>query len=63
MKNQILAAGVAAVLGFGSVAPGMAQAASNDELAQIRSLLERTLDERFEGEVPRADQRVETSGD
>jgi hypothetical protein len=39
VKNQLLAAAVAAALGFGCVAPGMAQAASNDELAQIRSQL------------------------
>jgi uncharacterized protein (UPF0335 family) len=39
VKNQLVAAAVAAALGFGCVAPGIAQAASNDELAQIRSQL------------------------
>lgn len=39
MKNQLLAAAVAAALGFGCAAPGLARAASNDELAQIRSQL------------------------
>ena len=40
MKNQLLAAGIAVALGFGCVAPAMAQDASSEELAQIRSQLQ-----------------------
>jgi hypothetical protein len=44
VKNQLLAAATAAALGLGSLAPGMAQAASNDELAQIRSQLQALIE-------------------
>lgn len=44
MKNQLLAAAVAAVLGVGSMVPGLAQAASNEELAQIRSQLQSLIE-------------------
>ncbi len=52
MKNQLLAVGIAAALGFGSLAPGMARAASNDELAQIRSQLQSLIErvDRLEAE-------------
>lgn len=52
MKNQLLAAGVAVALGFGSVAPGMAQADSSEELAQIRSQLQSLVErvDRLEAE-------------
>ena len=52
MKNQLLAAGVAVALGFGCVAPDLAQAASDDELAQIRSQLQSLIErvDRLEAE-------------
>lgn len=52
MKNQLLAAGVAFALGFGCVAPGLAQAASDNELAQIRSQLQSLIErvDRLEAE-------------
>lgn len=52
MRNQLLAAAVAAALGFGSLAPTMAQGASSDELAQIRSQLQNLLErvDRLEAE-------------
>ena len=51
MKKQLLALVVAA-LSLGSIAPGMAQAATNDELAQIRSQLQSLIErvDRLEAE-------------
>ncbi|MET0534809.1 MAG: putative porin [Steroidobacter sp.] len=40
MKNQLMAAAAVVALGLGSAAPDLAQAASNDELAEIRSQLQ-----------------------
>jgi hypothetical protein len=52
VKKQLLAAAVAAALGFGCVAPSMAQGASSDELAQIRSQLQSLIErvDRLEAE-------------
>jgi hypothetical protein len=52
VKNQLLAAGVAAALGFGCVAPSLAQAASSEDLTQIRSQLQSLIErvDRLEAE-------------